>query len=198
MSWQPRRRRASARSAGRRNDSSVLISRGFNAPPSALTVYGRAGAGLVAQPRASSRRLGRQRGSGGAHDDACTAVGLAQLAFLDDRELESRYRDPPRDDLALERIRACRQLIRRRGWASERGETAPGVPCVAAPIFDHAGTPIGAVGATYLEATARGFDLSWGPRPREAAPDISRQSGFAARCKGDGTTARHAIGGRVR
>jgi len=128
---------------------------------------------------------------------ASTAVGLAQLAFLDDRELELRYGDPPRDDVALAKIRTSRQLIRKRGWASERGETTPGVGCVAAPIFDHAGTPIGAVGATYLEATARGFDLASGPRLREAALDISRQSGFAPTSKRDGTNTRHAIKGRV-
>jgi DNA-binding IclR family transcriptional regulator len=128
---------------------------------------------------------------------ASTAVGLAQLAFLDDRELELRYGDPPRDELALEKVRARRQLIRRRGWAGERGETTPGVGCVAAPIFNHAGAPIGAVGATYLEATARGFEQASGPRLREAALEISRQSGFAAAGNGDGTTARHENKGRV-
>jgi IclR family transcriptional regulator, KDG regulon repressor len=128
---------------------------------------------------------------------AGTAVGLAQLAFLGDRELEERYREAPRDDAALDKVRASRRLIRKRGWACERGETTPGVGCVAAPIFDHDGVPIGAVGATYLEATARGFDLASGPRLRETALDISRRSGFAAKGNGDGTTTRHTIKERV-
>jgi DNA-binding IclR family transcriptional regulator len=128
---------------------------------------------------------------------ASTAVGLAQLAFLDDRELEVRYGDAPRDETALERIRASRQLIRRRGWASERGQTTPGVGCVAAAIFDHTGAPIGAVGATYLEAIARGFDLASGPRLREAALEISRRSGYAAGNTGDGPGTHQATRGRI-
>ena len=127
---------------------------------------------------------------------AATAVGLAQLAFLDDRELDARYGESPADPAVLARIRASREAIRRRGWASERGETTPGVGCVAAPVFDHAGRPIGAVGATYLEATARGFELAGGPRIRDAAIEISRRSGYAAGSYGDGSTTRHATTGR--
>ena len=128
---------------------------------------------------------------------ANTAVGLAQLAFLDDEELEQRFGALPRDEAALERVRGSRALIRERGWAGERGPTTPGVGCVAAPIFDHSGRPIGAVGATYLEATARGFEPAWGPRLREAALEISRLSGFAAHTNGDGSTTRHETKGRV-
>jgi DNA-binding IclR family transcriptional regulator len=114
---------------------------------------------------------------------ATTAVGRAQLAFLDDDELEERYADA---DDTLAAIRSCRDLVRERGWASESGETTPGVGCVAAPIFDHAGRPVGAIGATYLEATADGFASTAGPRLREAALEISRLRGFAAESNSDG------------
>jgi DNA-binding IclR family transcriptional regulator len=128
---------------------------------------------------------------------AATAVGLAQLAFLDDRDLENRYGDEPRDDGAIEAVRTNRQLIRRRGWASERGQTTPGVGCVAAAIFDHTGAPIGAIGATYLEGTAPGFELASGPRLRDAALEISRRSGYTVGRTGDGPETRQTAKGRV-
>jgi len=127
---------------------------------------------------------------------ASTAVGLVQLAFLDERDLEGRYGRTPRDDDAIERIQASRQLIRRRGWASERGQTTPGIGCVAAAIFDHTGAPIGAVGATYLEATAPDFDLASGPRLRETAMEISRRSGYGAGTAGEVPNTYQAVNGR--
>jgi DNA-binding IclR family transcriptional regulator len=126
---------------------------------------------------------------------ASTAVGLVQLAFLDDRDLEARY-GSPRDGTAIERIHASRRLIRRRGWASERGQTTPGVGCVAAAIFDHTGAPMGAVGATYLEANAPGFDLAAGPRLRETALEISRRSGYGVWRAGEEPDTHTAVKGR--
>jgi DNA-binding IclR family transcriptional regulator len=119
---------------------------------------------------------------------ASTAVGRAQLAFLDDAELEARYSEPTRDEGVLDQLRARRDTIRAHGWASECGETTPGIGCVAAPIFDHEGRPIGAIGATYLEAIATGFELHAGPRLRAAALGISRLAGFVAGSNGDGRT----------
>ncbi len=128
---------------------------------------------------------------------ASTAVGLAQLAFHEDRELEARYGEAPRDEAALAKVRERRELIRRRGWASEHGETTPGIGCVAAPIFDHSGRPIGAVGTTYLEATAAGFDLCAGPRLREAGLEISRLGGYGAAGNGGGSMTRQVTEGRA-
>jgi IclR family transcriptional regulator, KDG regulon repressor len=118
---------------------------------------------------------------------ANTAVGRAQLAFVDDSELEARFSQPTRDDVALDKLRGVRDEVRARGWASEHGETTPGIGCVAAPIFDYSGRPIGAIGATYLEATALGFELEAGPRLRVAGLEISRLGGFRAGSNGDGT-----------
>ena len=58
---------------------------------------------------------------------ASTAVGLVQLAFLDDRDLEASLGNRRATTRHRPKIHAGRQLIRRRGWASERGETTPGV-----------------------------------------------------------------------
>jgi DNA-binding IclR family transcriptional regulator len=123
---------------------------------------------------------------------ANTAVGRAQLAFLEDAELELLYSEPAPDDLTLAKLRGLRETIRARGWASECGETTPGIGCIAATIFDHTGRPIGAIGATYLEATALGFDGHAGPRLRAAALEISRRRGFVAGNNGDGADPRRA------
>ena len=111
---------------------------------------------------------------------ANTAVGRAQLAFLEDAELEERYSKPTRAQASIDKVRRLRDTISAQGWATECNETTPGVGCVAAPILDHNGRPIGAIGATYLAATVDDFALRAGPRLLRAALEISRLSGFVA------------------
>lgn len=111
---------------------------------------------------------------------ANTAVGRAQLAFLEDAELEERYSKPTRAQASIDKVRCLRDTISAQGWATECNETTPGVGCVAAPILDHNGRPIGAIGATYLAAMVDDFELRAGPRLRRAALEISRLSGFVA------------------
>ena len=110
---------------------------------------------------------------------ATTAVGRAQLAFLDDTELEERFSKPTRSQASIDTVRRLRDTITAQGWAIECNETTPGVGCVAAPILDHNGRPIAAIGATYLAALVHDFELSAGPRLRHTALEISRLSGFA-------------------
>jgi DNA-binding IclR family transcriptional regulator len=118
---------------------------------------------------------------------AWTAVGKAQLAYLPDDDLNQRYGSSPSDRKALRVIRAGRNKIRSRGWASECGETTPGIGCLAAPVFGYVGIPIAAIGATFLEVRASALSASAGPRLREAALEISRLNGFiAAGTNGDG------------
>lgn len=110
---------------------------------------------------------------------ANTAVGRAQLAFLDDAELEERYSKPARAQASIDTVRRLRGTITAQGWATECNETTPGVGCIAAPILDHNGRPIAAIGATYLAATVHDFESDAGPRLRRAALEISRLTGFA-------------------
>jgi DNA-binding IclR family transcriptional regulator len=122
---------------------------------------------------------------------AWTAVGKAQLAFLSDAELAQRYGAAAAGRKAVKVIRRCREQIRRQGWAIECGETTPGIGCLAAPVFGHAGTPIVAIGVTFLEARAARLAPTAGPQLREAALEISRLHGYTlAATNGDGAPRR--------
>ena len=50
-----------------------------------------------------------------------------------------------------ERLRAELAEARRRGWAGSKSERTPGIRAVAAPIFDHSGQVIGALGLSVPE-----------------------------------------------
>jgi IclR family acetate operon transcriptional repressor len=43
-------------------------------------------------------------------------------------------------------LRAELREVRRRGWAESKGERTPGIRTVSAPILDHAGQVVGALG----------------------------------------------------
>jgi DNA-binding IclR family transcriptional regulator len=51
------------------------------------------------------------------------------------------------------RLRAELARIRRLGWAQDKGENAPSILAFAAPVFDKAGTLIGAISAPFLQGT---------------------------------------------
>ncbi len=122
---------------------------------------------------------------------AWTAVGRAQLAFLDEADVLARY---PDDARAVAAIRACRADVRKRGFARESGETTPGVACVAAPVFGHSGVPVAAIGVTYLEARSAHLAEVAGPRLRDAALAVSRQHGYDSHpgSRGDGRPRRRS------
>ena len=72
-----------------------------------------------------------------------TAVGKALLAHMPEQlevELERLSAGGGESLVAeLERIRAC-------GWAGDDREHDPDLRCIAAPVFDHAGQVVGALG----------------------------------------------------
>lgn len=81
-----------------------------------------------------------------------TAVGKACLAWLDDDAVADHvvapHAEAPSDEV-LEALRVDLSRIRRRGYATDVGQVAAGVQCVAAPVFDMSG-PRGAIGVSYL------------------------------------------------
>ena len=85
-----------------------------------------------------------------------TATGRAILAalppaqvralFPDRAAFVSRHGTGPTSLTALTSMLAA---TRQRGYSTEDGEVTPGFASVAAPILDHTGHPVGAVGVTY-------------------------------------------------
>jgi IclR family transcriptional regulator, acetate operon repressor len=79
------------------------------------------------------------------------APGKAILAMLPVEQRESWLSRPiasitPETVTDPDRLRAELQEVRRRGWAESKGERTPGIRTVSAPIFDHTGRVVGALG----------------------------------------------------
>ena len=122
---------------------------------------------------------------------ALTATGLSILAELPHAQVRALFPDPEafvirtrRGVSTLPALRSRLTVIRRRGWAIEDGEVTAGAASVAAPVFDHNGMPIAAVGVT-VEHRCSGDDCVWD------AADLAD----AVRLAAGGLTA--AIGGRA-
>jgi DNA-binding IclR family transcriptional regulator len=79
-----------------------------------------------------------------------TAVGKASLALLPESELAGHLPDSQGlDGRQLETLAAELAKVRRQGFSQDDGDTAAGVRCIAAPVFNHSGPP-GAIGVSYL------------------------------------------------
>jgi IclR family acetate operon transcriptional repressor len=89
-----------------------------------------------------------------------TAVGKACLAWLDEEHLADHVeltRNATDLPAGLPQLSEELTRIRQRGYAADNGQTAPGITCVAAPVFDPAGCQ-GAIGVSYLRDTPVDFD----------------------------------------
>lgn len=81
----------------------------------------------------------------------CTGLGKAILAHLPDGQRDEaigpgplvRLTDRTITDPAV--LRRELDEVRARGFATDRGEVADGINCLAAPVFDHANAVVGAV-----------------------------------------------------
>lgn len=108
------------------------------------------------------------------------APGKAMLAFLPEESREWWLSQPidaatPRTIADPDALRQQLVEIRGRGWAYSDAERTPGIRAVAAPIFDHAGAVVGALGfsvPTVRMDAARMTEL--GERIRAAAWEVSR------------------------
>lgn len=90
-----------------------------------------------------------------------TAVGKTCLAWLDDDRVDEHVafdaggrRSGPRNLKELSRELAG---VRERGFAFDDGQTALGIRCVAAPVFDVGGI-CGAIGVSYLRELPESLD----------------------------------------
>ena len=79
-----------------------------------------------------------------------SALGKAMLAFVSDEVIDDVLAEAPPKltsrTLTPKALRAELVVVRERGVARERDEAVLGESSIAAPIFDHAGHPVGAIG----------------------------------------------------
>lgn len=115
----------------------------------------------------------------------CSAVGKALVAFRPDEEagrLLSGYAFAPR---TTRTITDERQFlvelaeVRRRGYAIDNQENEPGVRCVAAPVFDHAGRVAAAISMSTMVSVVDDEELAgYAKRLCAEAEAVSRRIGF--------------------
>jgi DNA-binding IclR family transcriptional regulator len=115
-----------------------------------------------------------------------TAVGRAILAELPPAQLASLYGDGPlarRTARGPRTLRALRRELREvsmRGYALDREMVTPGISCLAAPVFDHEGVPVAAIGVTFLSAQRSGAQIESAARVTcEVASRLSAALGHA-------------------
>jgi len=112
-----------------------------------------------------------------------SSLGKAILAFSPQQVIDDLLAEPPArltkqtlDETALRKEIAT---IRDQGVATERDEAVLGESSVAAPIFDHAGSAVGAIGV--VDATERifprGLAKGLSAAVSEAARGVSRELG---------------------
>ena len=111
------------------------------------------------------------------------APGKAMLSVLPPEQQEAWLSRPidavtPRTITDPDALRAQLAATRTRGWAGSDSERTPGIRAVAAPIFDHTGDVIGALGLSVPEIRmddARADEL--GRRVKETAWEVSEALG---------------------
>lgn len=118
----------------------------------------------------------------------CTALGKSVLAFLPEEELENYLKGTrlkahgPNTMTSRRMLRKDLASIRRNGYAVDNEEMAPGLRCVAAPVFDHtgrAGYAVSVSGPVMRMTLARIEDIH--PVVRQTCRRLSEKLGAAKR-----------------
>src|SRR6184192_1311782 len=119
-----------------------------------------------------------------------TALGKAMLAHAPPTALDDLTAEPlPKltsRTLGARALRAELEQVRERGFARERDEAVLGESSIAAPIFDHAGHAVGAIGVVgdTERILPRGPAKGLAAAVADAARAISRELGGAPRWPG--------------
>jgi DNA-binding IclR family transcriptional regulator len=112
-----------------------------------------------------------------------SALGKAMLAYSPEYALDDLLAEPPprltSRTLTPAALREELGEVRERGFAREKDEAILGESSIAAPIFDHSGHAVGAIGVVgdTDRITARGAARQLSSAVSEAARGISRELG---------------------
>jgi DNA-binding IclR family transcriptional regulator len=89
-----------------------------------------------------------------------TGLGKAMLATLPDESFNSLFAHrqlttlTPHTITSVSQLKGELNLVRERGYAHDNQESAEGLQCLAAPIYDHTGQAIAAISVSFLSARA--------------------------------------------
>lgn len=114
----------------------------------------------------------------------CTGLGKAILAHLPPGELADVL-DAPLAKVTQhtitdpDELRRLLDVVKSRGYATDNEEVVEGVSCVAAPLFDHTGSVVGAISIAGTDPRLRAADDELPDVVKNAAAVVSRQLGYA-------------------
>lgn len=105
-----------------------------------------------------------------------TSVGRAILAFLDPADLQARFEGMDWDDddgdvVSYDGLLDVLAQVRRRGYAVERGNTTPGITCVAAPLR-FGPSVVASIGVAFVDAGSTDAQIS---QVGEAVKAVARE-----------------------
>jgi DNA-binding IclR family transcriptional regulator len=123
---------------------------------------------------------------GGRSPAYCTGVGKVLLAYISPELIRSHFEKVGLHRYSEATIQSLDELIdhlervRRQGYALDRGEHEPEVRCVAAPIFDMAGTAVAAISVSGPAGRMEPLEAKLGlvNKTRETARSISARLGY--------------------
>jgi DNA-binding IclR family transcriptional regulator len=120
-----------------------------------------------------------------------TGVGKSMLAFLHPIEAEEILKKRSRQKLTPKTVTSVKahlrafKRIREQGFAIDNEETEKGARCVAAPIFNSQGRPVGAISVSGPVSHMGGKTVAQiAPALMEATRRVSAQLGFSVLAKG--------------
>lgn len=133
----------------------------------------------------------------GARDPTyCTAIGRALLSGLTDEQVRTELKEIPfkrftaKTVTDMDDLLAKLAVVRAKGYAFDDEEANLGVQCVAAPIFDHSGRTIAAVGISGSKANiARATIPKLAKRVLSASKSLSVQLGHTRGASDNGRAA---------
>jgi DNA-binding IclR family transcriptional regulator len=121
----------------------------------------------------------------------CTGLGKAILAFLPEAQQEQVLASAPLRPYTANTItdpivlRVELERTRERGYSIDREEIIQGVHCIAVPILNHAGRPVGAISIAGTTPKTDGERLdAMVSRLKRAGEYVSRRLGFTGRANG--------------
>jgi DNA-binding IclR family transcriptional regulator len=124
-----------------------------------------------------------------------TSLGKAMMAFAAEHDLELVF-----DTLTpteLRKLRTEMDIVRRRGYSTDREENEPGVACIGAPIVNEFGVSVAALSVSGPSLRILKQERDIGSTLSATCKDISRQIGFSGQSAAQSAPSRNATARRT-
>ena len=119
-----------------------------------------------------------------------TSLGKAMMAHAAEHDLEAVFDTLTPNE--LRKLRTEMDIVRRRGYATDREENEPGVACIGAAIVNEFGVSVAALSVSGPSARILKQERDIGTTLASTCKDISRQIGFSGQSAAQTAPSRNA------